>query len=259
MTTNPPAPPPLLRLDWSCAEAAENLAADEALLDLCEQEGHAGFLRFWEATSHFAALGFGKRLSEEVFETECAARGIPVLRRCSGGGTVLQGPGCLNYALALPISRFAELETITGANRFIMERNRRVLEALLAEPVAVEGHTDLAAGGVKFSGNAQRRKRSALLFHGSLLIEFDLALISKTLRAPAQQPEYRQRREHARFVRNTGLDRSRVMGALAEAWEARGDAAEKLRAVITTRARRLALEKYSRDEWNRSAISSANS
>ena len=75
---------------------AENLACDEALLEECESAEHPGFLRFWESPVHFVVLGYGKALEKEVFREECARLEIPILRRCSGGGTVLQGPGCLN-------------------------------------------------------------------------------------------------------------------------------------------------------------------
>ena len=85
--------------------------------------------------------------------------------------------------------------TITGTNSHIMERNRRALATLLPEPVVIRGHTDLAVvrGGLelKFSGNAQRRRRQFLLFHGTILTHFDLTLVERVLRFPSKVPDYR--------------------------------------------------------------------
>jgi len=160
---------------------AEELALDEALLDLCEAGEGPGFLRFWEPAAYFVVLGYSKALELEADRAACDGLGIPILRRCSGGGTVLQGPGALNYTLVLPAGHAPELATITGANRWIMERNRSAVTAIGAREAQILGHTDLTLGGRKFSGNAQRRKQRSLLFHGSFLLDFDLDLIAEDL------------------------------------------------------------------------------
>src|SRR5690606_15006792 len=92
------------------------LALEEALLDHCEECGHSGFLHFWESPRHFVVLGYSKKVAEEVHSSGCEAAGIPVLRRASGGGTVLQGPGCFNYTLVLPIEADPAFETISTTN-----------------------------------------------------------------------------------------------------------------------------------------------
>jgi lipoate-protein ligase A len=156
-------------LDAVYPSPAENLACDEALLDLCEEEGEE-ILRFWESRQHFVVLGYANKIGSEVNVEECRRRGVPVLRRCTGGGTVVQGPGCLNYNLTLRIPKNGLLTTVTGTNGYVMERNRAALEELLDMRVAVQGHTDLAfaewigrsvltvphARWFKFSGNFRR-------------------------------------------------------------------------------------------------------
>jgi len=94
-----------------------NLACDEALLDLCESGEEREILRFWQPTEHFVVLGYSSRISDEVNLASCDAYGIPVLRRPSGGGAVLQGPGCLSYALVLSIQEAGPLRNISGTNR----------------------------------------------------------------------------------------------------------------------------------------------
>ena len=69
----------------------------------------------------------------------------------------------------------------------------------MGERVKVAGHTDLAVGNLKFSGNAQRRKARYYLFHGTILVDFDLELVGRVLRAPSKEPEYRAQRFASRF------------------------------------------------------------
>ena len=58
----------------------------------------------------------------------CRQRGISVLRRTSGGGTVLLDAGCLNYSLILPVAYHPSMASVTLANQYIMEKQRRMLE-----------------------------------------------------------------------------------------------------------------------------------
>lgn len=232
----------LPRLDLTLPSPAENLAADEVLLD----RGAPGALRFWESSHHFVVLGYGNRAAEEVHLDACRTHDVPVLRRCSGGGTVLQGPGCLNYSLVLPMDEAGPLASITGANQFIMERNRAALAALLGRPVTVEGHTDLALNGRKFSGNAQRRRRDWLLFHGTFLLDFDFTKLGQFLRPPPRQPVYRQGRRHEEFITGLGVPRESLQAALVNAWQADGPPAPLDLAATRT----LAEGRYRRDEWN---------
>jgi lipoate-protein ligase A len=227
---------------------AENLACDEALLDECESSDVPGFVRFWESSSYFVVLGYGKHLEREVFGEVCAEKNIPILRRCSGGGTVVQGPGCFNYTLVLPIASAPELETISGANCSIMRRIRDGVSAITDAAIEVKGFTDLVVNGRKFSGNSQRRKRRCLLFHGAFLLNFDLEMITRTLRLPAQQPEYRAGRAHAEFLTNLPVERSKLEEAIRTEWNVKSGF--KNGKVFAATAE-LVRTKYSQSEWNK--------
>jgi lipoate---protein ligase len=246
-------------LDLTFPTPAENLAGDEVLLDWFEENGGDGLLRFWEPTNYFVVLGYGNQVATEVNASACEAEGIPILRRCSGGGTVLQGPGCLNYSLVLKIEEHGPLANITAANRFIMERNRQGIEKECRMQnaecrIGIRGCTDLALNpgpttldpSLKFSGNAQRRRKHFLLFHGTFLLQFDLALIDRFLRMPSKEPDYRQRRSHKDFLTNLALPADAVKRALRDAW----GAAAALEVVPRDAIALLARDKYVTAEWN---------
>ncbi len=205
-------------LDLTLKTPEENLACDEALLWECEEKNVDEALRFWSPKDYFVVLGFSNKVEQEVLVPFCEKNKIPIFRRCSGGGTVLQGPGCLNYSLILKIKGREGLRSVTSTNRFIMEKHARALSEALNKPVEVQGHTDLTLDGLKFSGNSQRRKREAVLFHGTFLLDFDLTMIEKTLKIPSKQPEYRKNRPHEKFLTNVKLPKETIKNTLKKIW-----------------------------------------
>jgi lipoate-protein ligase A len=231
-------------LDVTFGTPAQNLACDEALLDELEAGFGEPTLRFWESHVPFVVLGYSNKIATEVNRTECERRGIPILRRSSGGGTILQGPGCLNYNLTLPVSD--ETASITATNDFVMERHRAAISALLGREVERQGCTDLTLGPLKFNGNAQRRRSRALVFHGSLLLHFDLSLIEAVLTHPSKEPDYRARRSHREFLTNLNVTSESVKGALATAWGAAKTATHPSHIRIEA----LVHERYANAEWN---------
>ena len=209
-------------LDLALEAPAANLALDEALLDLAEQAHEPlEILRLWQSPTYFVVTGFGNKTATEVNQAACWRDHIPILRRCTGGGTVLQGPGCLNYTLILNMQLRPELSSITSTNCFVMSAHRNIIQPFFpGKNVQISGATDLALDGRKFSGNAQRRKRKAILFHGSFLLDVDLNKIEEYLLHPSREPEYRARRRHQEFLCNLQLSPDSLKAKLAAHWNA---------------------------------------
>src|SRR4051794_12657586 len=96
-------------IDLTLSTPPEDLACDEALLDLCEEGSEGELLRFWEPQQPFVVLGYANQAAVEADLDACKAHEVGVFRRCSGGGTVLQGAGCLNYSVILQIAESGPL------------------------------------------------------------------------------------------------------------------------------------------------------
>ncbi len=239
-------PPPRI-LDLSLRSPEENLACDEALFLACERNGGPGILRFWVPDSTFVVVGYTNIVDREVQTDICRSLHIPVLRRCTGGGTVVQMPGCLNYTLVLPYAAAKEFSTIESTNRAIMESFRRAFAHLVkATTVTIEGISDLALNGKKFCGNAQRRGESSLLFHGVVLCDADLQWISRLLPMPSRQPGYRQNRPHARFLTNIHIHTEELKSVISRQWAAAADPFDPPWETV----RQLVDSKYKQDSWN---------
>lgn len=230
----------------SFASAAEDLAYDEALLEHAEGNSkELEFLRIWEPVETFVVLGRSSRVAEEVDLAACHERGIPVFRRCSGGASIVTGPGCLMYAVVLSYEKRPQLHMISEAHRFVLETLVDGLQAVVPE-VRYQGTSDLTIGNCKFSGNSLRCKKSHLLYHGTLMYDFPVDTVSACLRSPPRQPEYRDGREHAEFIRNLPVARDAIVESLISAWNPVRHADDG----PTELARRLAVEKYATRQWN---------
>lgn len=234
-------------LELTLEEPARNLALDEALLEeaeLSEEEHSSELLRVWEPSQPFVVLGRSSLLEQEVNLTACRQMAIPVLRRVSGGATVVTGPGCLMYAVLLSYARRPDLRLLDRAHQTVMENQRRAIQSLGID-CSIQGICDLTLGAKKFSGNSLRCRRNFLLYHGTILYEFPLPLLGTCLGTPQRQPDYRQQRSHLEFVTNIQASRSEIIRALRSVWDA-GDETRSWPELATSR---LATEKYSRLEW----------
>ncbi len=232
-------------LDLTLSSAAANLALDEALL-LDAEGGRGGeLLRLWEWPHPAVVLGSGCVLADDVDEAACAADGVPILRRSSGGGTVLLGRGCLLFSLVLAYRRHPALAAVRTSYEFILDRTAAALDGLAAAGPA--GVSDLAADGRKFSGNAQQRKRDFLLHHGTLLYDFDLARIGPYLRLPARQPDYRGGRDHDAFLMNLACPGDDLRQRLREAWGAAAETTSWPQKLVS----QLVVDRYATAAWVR--------
>jgi lipoate---protein ligase len=230
-------------LDLALPTPTENLALDEALLLVAEPDG-GEVLRVWEWPRPAVVLGSGCKIADDVEADACRADGVPVLRRSSGGGTVLLGKGCLLFSLVLDTTKATELGDVRRSYAAILAR---VTRSLLPEAAGAEvcGISDLAIGGRKFSGNAQQRKQRYILHHGTLLYSFDTSVVARYLCLPPRQPEYRGGRPHSQFLTNLPLSSDELKRRLRQEW----GAVDENGSLPHDEVARLTTEKYTTREW----------
>ena len=233
-------------LDLTLPTPAENVALDEALVQAADEAAVTDeILRIWEPTSPLVVVGRSSSISAEVNVAVCEADGVPVLRRCSGGASIVAAPGCLMYALVLSYDCRPDLRLIDRAHRFVLE----TVAATIGPHVPGlyhAGTSDLAIGDRKVSGNSMRCCRCHVLYHGTLLYDMQLDLVGRYLRLPPRQPDYRAGRGHAAFVANLPVECRVLRKSLAAAWQA----SQPLRTWPREIVQRLVRDKYSTTAWN---------
>jgi len=202
--------------DISFLSPQENILYDEVLLDLAEHDQGEEVLRFWESGMYFVVLGRISKTVDDLNLEQVMKDKIPVVRRASGGGTVVQGKGCLNYSLVLSKEKTPQVSDLGVSYQFILKKIVLALRELHIEtdyfPIS-----DIAMikNRKKVSGNAQKRGRRFILHHGTILYDFDIDLIERYLKIPLAIPEYREDRSHKEFVANVNLNAEDIKGQIA--------------------------------------------
>ncbi len=233
-------------LELTLPTVAENLALDEALLEGVDSDTDSPeVLRLWELDFPAVIVGRASRIQEEVDVEYCRKCQVPVHRRCSGGAAVVVGQGCLMYALVLSLEARPALRTVDRAHQFVLGQLATALRRLRL-PVQVSGISDLTMNNRKFSGNSLRCRRNALLYHGTLLYEGSIPLISRCLQAPPRQPEYRASRSHDRFLINLDTKANHLRRVLIDGWECQ----RTLDNWPRHRTEQLVRQRYALDQWN---------
>lgn len=229
---------------------AGNLAIDEWMLELCDNSSEpAELFRIWENSIPAVILGRSSKYSSEVNVGRCLQSGIEILRRCSGGASVVIGPGCLMYTVVLDYRLRPELRMLDEAHGFVMKHIQSAV-ARTGVDVQYQGTCDLTTGDRKFSGNSMRCKRNCLLYHGTLLYDFPLNLISDCLATPPRQPEYRAGRSHEKFVCNLPVSKAVLEKQLLGAWGFDGNESQALLTVPDpVEVQNLVDGKYATSEW----------
>jgi lipoate-protein ligase A len=241
--------PTLRLLPFVSLDGPTNMAADEAMLETASGSGLAS-LRFYTWTGPTLSLGYFQ-------PHECRGH-VPGLdrlawvRRSTGGAGIVHHHE-LTYSFALPASpgwkseeawicRFHRLlRGVLAGHR--IESNLVVCggEQKRGEVLCFLHHTagDLAMGGHKVAGSAQRKLRGAVLQHGSILLRASehaphLPGIHDLAGRDLFTPEGLAAELAARFAADTGA-------ALEPGDWAAGE---------SERMPRIRAEKYANPEWN---------
>lgn len=191
--------PALYIFDLPRASAHRNLRLEEEFLNRAERDKNDIYLMFYENLTS-VILG---RTGDAEADIHRKKRTPPVLRRCSGGGTVVHGAGNLNYSIIASIEKHPRLYPIR-------ESYSLILNALCEgfKPVAdlqMMGISDITCyqNGMyrKISGNSQIRRKRWLMHHGTFLYnKKSLKNINYFLKMPERKPEYRENRDHRLFM-----------------------------------------------------------
>ncbi|MCC9599135.1 lipoate--protein ligase family protein [Stieleria sp. JC731] len=222
------------------------LAIDEASLVAAEAGELGPSFRTWELNSPTVILGRSSKINLETDREFCRQEGIGIFRRCSGGASIVAGPGCMMYSVVLSLDEHPQAAKIDQAHQIVMSRVHAAVARQLAD-VSLQGTCDLTFGDRKFSGNALRVGRRHLLYHGTILYAADVALLQRCLEFAPRQPDYRAGRNHGAFVTNVAIDPAQLDADLAKEFEVVGEVdADQLSTTID----RLVSERYGEVAWH---------
>jgi lipoate---protein ligase len=231
--------------------AVEHLALDEVLLDAVAAGSRGPCLRFWSWAERCLVLGSHQSVANEVDASACAALGFSVVRRMSGGGTMVCEPGAtLTYSLYLPdtfVRGLSFVESFAYLDAWVVDALRG-----LGVPAGYRPINDIISlpGGGKIAGAAQARRRGAVLHHTTAAYSTDPAVVPRLIRIGRPGVVARGLRSAEREVTPLARFLTLSLGAVVEElMRAAGGPASDVTEAELRAARGLAESKYATEAW----------
>ena len=236
---------------------AEGLAVDDTLPRSVSRNGSPPLLHLYTFVPS-VIVGKYQDIEAALKLDRCRARSIEYNRRSTGGGTVIMGPEIVALGFGINV----DYPGLKGGVGGLFETMSRVLCGALDNlgiRARFQPKNDLEVQGRKIAGlSAAAETGKSLLFHTSLLVDFDIPLMMDIMNTPLMKLEdkgyncFSQRMTTVR--RETGREVSveEVMDRIRESFEAVFDSAFEEdqpdpweRHTIS----RLIRERYTRESW----------
>jgi len=246
-------------LDLSIQNAHRNMAIDEAIMRSLKEERVPPTLRLYRWNPSAVSIGTFQGMKEEVDLEYCGKNNIDYIRRITGGGAVYHDfDGEITYSIILPRGHRLAPDDILGSYEVLCSGVVKGLEHLGID-AQFKPINDIVAGGKKVSGNAQTRRHSCVLQHGTVLLDLDVEVMFSILKVPQEKISDKMIadvKERVTSIRDL-LASDVSMDELRDALVAGFSEALKLELVPgnlteeeTALAASLVQEKYATDEWN---------
>lgn len=171
-------------IDTGLRPAAENMAINRAMLEARQQGAIPDTLRFLQFTPS-ALLGFHQNVEQELRSDYCAEHGIAIQRRITGGGAIYFDETQIGWELYLDKRSVGSADMLDIARR-ICEMAAAGIRRLGAD-AQFRPRNDIEVDGRKISGTGGAFDGDAILYQGTLLVDFDIERMLRVLRIPAEK------------------------------------------------------------------------
>jgi lipoate---protein ligase len=166
--------------------AAENMALDDALLELRGKGRTPNTIRFLQFKPRCVLVGFHQSVQEEIRVAYCRSQGIDINRRNTGGGAIFFDENQLGWEVLCDKSFFnVTLPDVTLFRTLCLP----VIAALdmLGLKADFRPRNDIEINGRKISGTGGTEFEAAFLFQGTMLVDFDVDTMLRALRIPVEK------------------------------------------------------------------------
>jgi lipoate-protein ligase A len=166
--------------------AAENMALDDALLELRGKGRTPNTIRFLQFAPRCVLVGFHQSVQEEIRVDYCRSHGIDINRRNTGGGAIFFDENQLGWEVLCEKSFFnVSIPTVHLFRTLCLP----IISALgmLGLTADFRPRNDIEINGKKISGTGGTESDDAFLFQGTMLVDFDVDTMLKALRIPVEK------------------------------------------------------------------------
>ena len=153
--------------------------------------------KIWQPDDNYIILGRSNRPEVSLNIEMVKNDKIKVLKRPSGGETVILTPSTLVFSIIIPAEKLQHPKKIFEIinNSLIEEFQQKGISGIYSR-----GISDLSIGEQKIMGSSMYFKDHKYFYHAVLNISEDPEFISKYLKHPSKEPNYRKGRNHSEFI-----------------------------------------------------------
>ena len=173
-------------LDVPPMTAAENMALDDALLELKGDGRTPNTIRFLQFQPRCVLVGYYQCVAEEIRVEYCCDHGIDINRRLTGGGAIFFDENQLGWEIICDKAFFGIRIPDLRLYRTLCLPVVSALE-LLGLKASFRPRNDIEIDGRKISGTGGTDSGDAFLFQGTMLVDFDVDTMLKALRIPVEK------------------------------------------------------------------------
>ncbi len=148
-----------------------------------------------EGSSQAIVMGISGKLEELINAKKMKEKPIPIIKRFSGGGTVVVDEDTLFVSFLFQ----KEIHSFHPFPKAIMEWSASLYKEVFSNQKFQLRENDYVFGEKKFGGNAQYIKKDRWLHHTSFLWDYKEESMEYLL-YPKKTPHYRQERSHDDFL-----------------------------------------------------------
>lgn len=235
------------------------MAIDEAIMRSIKEGKSPPTLRFYRWKPSAVSIGTFQSMDEEVDVVFCRENNIDYIRRITGGGAVYHDyEGEITYSIIIPKGHRLASEDIIHSYKILCGGLTKGLEYLEID-AEFKPINDIITGNKKISGNAQTRRHSCILQHGTTLLDLNVELMFTILKVPPEKisdkmiADVKQRVTSVKDVLGRNVDMSELREALQYGFTEALDIAlvpAKLTNEEEEMVQGLSMNKYQTKEWN---------
>lgn len=173
-------------LDTPPMTAAQNMALDETLLELKGKGKTPNTIHFLQFSPRAVLVGFHQSVDEEIRKEYCHSQQIDINRRITGGGGLLFDESQLGWEIICDKNFF---DIVLPSNKLFKKLCDPVVTALrlLGIKSSFRPRNDIEINGRKISGTGGTESDGAFLFQGTMLTDFDVETMLRSLKIPVEK------------------------------------------------------------------------
>lgn len=150
----------------------------------------------WIPERSYIVLGASNNIQDALILENVLVDNIPVLKRPSGGQTVMLTPNNVIISIVFPDAGVQPKDVFSQVNKLIVS----VLKNNGVDDLRLSGISDIAILEKKILGSSIYRSKHMLLYHAVLNVSEPAETFERYLKHPTKEPDYRKGRKHGEFV-----------------------------------------------------------